>query len=567
LEAENKGDAGTANTAVSRLAALPRPVFVRRPSSTNSMPDATASSSANSAAANSATATASAVPNSATTAAAYETVIGLEIHVQLKTRAKVFAPAPYLHGGTVSPAAATPNTLTDPVVLALPGALPVLNRAALEQSVRFGLLVNAQIPDATNWDRKNYFYPDSPKNYQISQKDHPVTLGGEVEIELPGPARNLIGEHKIIHLNHAHLEEDVGKLTHSGTASLVDYNRAGAALLEIVTEPDLRSSAEAVALLNALRMLLVAAGISDCDMEKGQMRCDANVSIRKPGDTALNTRTEMKNLNSISGVKNAIEYEARRQAREVEAGRPIRQETRGWNADTARTYSLRSKEDAHDYRYFPDPDLMPVRVSADDIRRLAATLPERPYDRQRRYLAPPADGGYGLPFTVTSVLVPDRPLCEYFEAAAAAHPANPAGVANLIANDLLGAIADANTDANTTLANTLVRPAHIAAIVALADAGTLSKQQAREVLADVFATGEDPAAIVARKGLAQSSDTGEIEKLVREILAAPASQKAIAEFKAGNEKALNSLKGPVMKASKGKANPTLVDAILRKLIA
>ena len=492
----------------------------------------------------------------------YETVIGLEIHIQLKTCAKVFAPAPYLHGGTLAPADITPNTLIDPVVLALPGALPVLNRAALEQSIRFGLLVDAQIPPVCNWDRKNYFYPDSPKNYQITQKDNPVTLGGEVEIELPGSARNIMGEHKIIRLNHAHLEEDVGKLSHTTAGSLVDYNRAGAALLEIVTEPDLRSSEEAVALLNALRMLLVSAGISDCDMEKGQMRCDANVSIRRPGETVLNTRTEMKNLNSISGVKNAIEYEARRQAREVETGREIQQETRGWNAETGRTYTLRSKEDAHDYRYFPDPDLMPVKVSEEDVKRLAATLPERPYARQRRYFEQ-----YQLPFTGTSVLVPERPLCEYFDAATAAHPVNPLCVANLIANDLLGALAAAPAGDPATLDATRIRPAQLAALVKLTDEGTISKQQAKEVFAEMFATGQDPAAIVDAKGLRQNSDTGEIEQIIREVLALPTSAKPVAEFKAGNEKALNSLKGPVMKASKGKANPKLVDEIIRKLIA
>ncbi|MDR2862365.1 MAG: Asp-tRNA(Asn)/Glu-tRNA(Gln) amidotransferase subunit GatB [Puniceicoccales bacterium] len=510
----------------------------------------------------------------------YETVIGLEIHVQLKTRSKVFAPVPYLFGGELDPKAITPNTLIDPVVLALPGALPVLNRRALEQSVRFGLLVGAQIPALTNWDRKNYFYPDSPKNYQITQKDHPVTLGGEVEIELPGPARNIMGEHKIIRLNHAHLEEDVGKLTHTGTGSLVDYNRAGAALLEIVTEPDLRSPEEAVALLNALRMLLVTAGIADCDMEKGQMRCDANVSVRTHGETVLNTRTEMKNLNTISGVKNAIAYEARRQIREVEAGRTIRQETRGWNADTGRTYPLRSKEDAHDYRYFPDPDLMPVKVSPEEQSRLAATLPERPYDRQRRYMEQ-----YKLPFTVTSVFVPDRSLCEYFEAAAHAHPANPSAVANLIANDLLGALAaaarkdgaatpditftgepDAAATQPLSLADCPVKPAQLAGLVKLTDEDVISRQQAKEVFAAMFATGRDAAAIVDEKGLRQSSDTGAIEKIILDVLALPSSAKPISEFKAGNEKALNSLKGPIMKASQGKANPKLVDEILRRLI-
>ncbi|MDR2512213.1 MAG: Asp-tRNA(Asn)/Glu-tRNA(Gln) amidotransferase subunit GatB [Puniceicoccales bacterium] len=491
----------------------------------------------------------------------YEAVIGLEIHVQLKTHSKVFAPVPYLYGGDATitdPSAITPNTLIDPVVLALPGALPVLNKAALEQSIRFGLLVGAQIPPMSNWDRKNYFYPDSPKNYQLSQKNHPITIGGEVEIELPGPSRNVMGEHKIIHLDHAHLEEDVGKLTHTGAGSLVDYNRAGAALLEIVTEPDLRSPDEAVALLNAIRILLVSADISDCDMEKGQMRCDANVSIRKRGQLTLNTRTEMKNLNSISGVKEAIQYELGRQIREVEAGREIHQETRGWNSTTGRTYSLRSKEDAHDYRYFPEPDLMPVVVSEADKARLAATLPERPYERQSRYMSQ-----YALPYTVTSVFVPERPLCEYFEQATLAYPQNPLGVANLVANDLLGALAAAGK----TLGECPIQPAQLAGLVKLTDEGTISKKQAKEVFEEMFSTQRDPVEIVGERGLRQSSDTSEIEKIVQDVLALPSSAKPIAEFKTGNEKALNSLKGPVMKASQGKANPKLLDEILRRLLA
>ncbi|MDR2429438.1 MAG: Asp-tRNA(Asn)/Glu-tRNA(Gln) amidotransferase subunit GatB [Puniceicoccales bacterium] len=507
------------------------------------------------------------MPDARPDATGYETVIGLEIHVQLRTRGKVFAPAPYLYGGALPDDAApqdiAPNTLIDPVVLALPGALPVLNTAALEQAIRFGLLVNATIPGHSNWDRKNYYYPDSPKNYQLTQKDHPVTQGGEVEIELPGPARNIMGEHKTIRLNHAHLEEDVGKLTHTGATSQVDYNRAGAPLLEIVTEPDLRTPDEAVALLHSLRHLLNTAGISDCDMEKGQMRCDANVSVRPTGQRHLNTRTEMKNLNSISGVKNAIEYEARRQIREIQAGRPIPQETRGWNAETARTYSLRGKEDAHDYRYFPDPDLMPVKIDNATTARLRATLPERPYDRQRRYMSAPQDGGYALPYTLTSVLVANLPLCAYLETAIATHPRNPQGVANLIANDFLGALAAANA----TFDPARIPPAHLGTLVRHADAGTLSKQQAREVFQEMFTTGKSPDTIIEEKGLSQSNDTGEIEKIILEILAQPTSAKPITEYKAGNEKALNSLKGPIMKASRGKANPRIVDEIIRRLLA
>ena len=532
----------------------------------------------------------------------YETVIGLEVHVQLKTASKVFAPAPSAfvrgeNGELVFRADAAPNTRVDPVVLGLPGALPVLNVAAVEQSARFALLTEGRVPDASNWVRKNYFYPDSPKNYQISQFPHDaIALGGRVEIELPGPSRNIMGEHKYIALDHAHLEEDVGKLTHTSSGSLVDYNRAGTPLLEIVTAPDLRSADEAVAFLNALRMMLSQAGISDCDMEKGQMRCDVNVSIRPRGDTKLYTRTEMKNLNSVSSVKAGIEYEVARQIREVEAGRTISQETRGWNADEGRNYLLRSKENAEDYRYFPDPDLLPVRVAPERLAELEKSLPERPFERQRRYAEQ-----WSLPYTVTSVLVPDPDLASFFEAAVAAHPKNPLGIANLLVNDLLGALAAAkmqiaegkrlneltsdfgfgdstengklkteNEASALTFASFTARitPKHIAELVALIDSGTLSKQQAKEaVLPDMLATGQTADAIVAAKGLAQSNDTGEIEALIREVLALPTSAKPIAEFKAGNEKALNSLKGPVMKASKGKANPVVVDELVRKLIA
>ena len=278
----------------------------------------------------------------------FETVIGLEIHVQLKTRTKMFTSAPYAYG-------APPNTLTDAVVLGLPGTLPVLNHHAIEQCAKLGLMLGCDIAEVCKWDRKNYFYPDSPKNYQLTQNEQPLCLGGRVEIELPGPSRNVEGAHRWVTLNRIHLEEDPGKLTHEAFDTLIDFNRAGVPLAEIVTEPDLFSSTEAVAFLNALRNLIVSAGISDCDMEKGQLRCDANVSLRPVGSEALGTRTEMKNLNSISNVKAAIEYEIERQTEQLEAGENVLQETRRWNVESGTSFSLRSKEEAHDYRYFPDP--------------------------------------------------------------------------------------------------------------------------------------------------------------------------------------------------------------------
>jgi aspartyl-tRNA(Asn)/glutamyl-tRNA(Gln) amidotransferase subunit B len=480
----------------------------------------------------------------------WEIVIGLEVHVQLRTAAKVFSPAPWGFG-------AEPNTQIDPVSLGLPGSLPVVNLAALEQAIRLGLAVDAEIPEVCAWDRKNYFYPDNPKNYQLTQMARPVVLGGSVEIELPGPSRNVMGEHRRVRLHHAHLEEDVGKLSHAAGGSLVDYNRAGVPLLEIVTEPDLRSAAEAEAFLRALHALVTQAGISDADMEKGQLRCDANVSLRRPG-APLGTRTETKNLNSISGVRAAIEAEVVRQARELEAGRAIVQETRGWNAEAGRGYVLRDKEDAQDYRYFPDPDIPPVAIDRGRIERLRAGLPERPFDRQRRYLET-----LGLPYTAASVLVADLELALWFEAAVAAHPANPVGVANLVANDLLRELA---AGAPSRLADCKVRPAALAELVRLTDAGTLSKQQAREVLAEMFRSGRSPAEIVAALGLAQNNDTDELEKIVREVVADPAYAKSLAEIRAGNAKAINALKGPIMKRTQGKANPALVDEILRRVL-
>ncbi|MEY3957972.1 MAG: hypothetical protein RJA37_575 [Verrucomicrobiota bacterium] len=482
----------------------------------------------------------------------WEVVIGLEVHMQLRTRSKVFAAAPWGFGEE-------PNAQVDAVVLGLPGTLPVVNREAVERAILFGLVVGAEIPEVCAWDRKNYFYPDNPKNYQLTQKDRPVVVGGAVEIELPGPSRNVMGEHRSIRLNHAHLEEDVGKLSHSGGGSLVDYNRAGVPLLEIVTEPDLRSAAEAEAFLRALVALAVQAGVADCDMEKGQLRCDANVSVRRAGESRLGTRTETKNLNSISGVRDCILHETVRQVRELEAGRAIVQETRGWNAEQGRGYVLRDKEDAHDYRYFPDPDIPPLRVSRATVGRLKASVPEAPFVRQRRYVEQ-----LGLPYTAASVLVADRALAEWFESAVAAHPAGASALANLVVNELLRDLSAAVPP--VPLSACPVRPAALAGLVKLTDEGVISKQQAKEVFAEMFRTGQEAAAIVDARGLRQNSDTGELEQIIREVVADPSVAKSIAEYRAGNEKAINALKGPIMKRTQGKANPGLVDQLLRRIL-
>jgi len=486
----------------------------------------------------------------------YEPVIGLEVHVQVRTKTKVFTRVPYVYG-------AEPNTLTNPVVLALPGALPVLNKEAVRQAVRAGILLGSTIAPVCKWDRKNYFYPDSPKNYQISQYDQPICIGGSVEIELPGPSRNVMGAHRTVKLTRIHLEEDVGKLTHFVSDSLVDYNRAGVPLLEIVSDPDLFSVEEVVAYLNSLKQSLVAAGISDCDMEKGQMRCDANVSVRPVGSTTLGTRAELKNLNSISGVRNAVEYEIRRQVRAVSRGETIVQETRRWDAEAGLTQSMRSKEEAHDYRYFPDPDLMPVVLSPEHVASIAKNVPERPFDRQRRFMEQ-----YDLPYTITSVLCPDKVLGDWFEEALAHHPKNPKGIANLVVNDLLRELAAAGhpDEGPLPIAQSKITPQTLARLVALTDEGVITKQAAKEVFADMFATGDGPDAIVERKGLKQAAQpSGELEGIVAEALAA--NPKAVGEFKAGNAKAINAVKGAVMKATKGRANPQEVDALIQKLLS
>ena len=475
----------------------------------------------------------------------YETVIGLEVHVQIATASKIFA-------SVAAGSGAPPNTLTDPVVLALPGALPVMNKAALDAVIKTGLLFDCRINPICRWDRKNYFYPDSPKNYQISQYDQPVCLGGAVEIELPGATPAVMGEHKHIPLTRIHLEEDVGKLTHGASDSLIDFNRAGTPLMEIVTEPALRSPDEAFAFLTALRTALIAAGISDCNMEKGQMRCDANISLRPPGETKLGTKVELKNLNSISYVRAGIAKEVQRQLAVLGDGGTLGQETRLYDGESGRSASMRAKEMAHDYRYFPDPDLLPVHIDEVWQARLRAELPERPFDRQRRFLADLA-----VTYSASAVLIRDRALADFFEETVRAGTA-PQAAANWITNDLQRELAATGL----ALADSKVTPAHIAELAALVEQGIVSSTQAREVFTEMFAGGETASAVVDHNGLRQSTDSGELEAWCDAALAA--NEGALAQIRAGNPKAINSLKGAVMKLSAGKANPRLVDEILRK---
>jgi aspartyl-tRNA(Asn)/glutamyl-tRNA(Gln) amidotransferase subunit B len=477
----------------------------------------------------------------------YEAVIGLEVHVQLKTRSKMFS---RVAAGFGHPE----NTLTDPVVLALPGTLPVMNREALDKIIRAGLLLGCEIAPVCKWDRKNYFYPDSPKNYQISQYDQPICRGGSVEIELPGAARNVMGEHKRIALTRIHLEEDVGKLNHGEGVSLIDFNRAGTPLMEIVSEPAMHTADEAFAYLTALKTVMIYGGISDCDMEKGQLRCDANISIRPAGTDGLGTKVELKNLNSISFVRDGIAQEVKRQVALAQAGGTITQETRDYDGQTGVSKSLRSKEMAHDYRYFPDPDLMPVEVGEDWKARIRASCPELPFDRQRRLQAE-----YAVPFTITSVLVPDRELCDFFEEAARLC-GKPQAAGNWIANDLLRELGSARLK----LAQSKVRPEHVAGLVKLVEQGAILSNAAKEVFIEMFRTGEPPDAVVARKGLGAESNPGELERWCAEAIAS--NPKSAADFKAGKDSAINAFKGPVMRSAKGKADPKRVDEVLRKLL-
>jgi aspartyl-tRNA(Asn)/glutamyl-tRNA(Gln) amidotransferase subunit B len=506
----------------------------------------------------------------------FEAVIGLEVHVQIRTASKMFTRVATGYG-------APPNTLTDPVVLALPGALPVLNKAALDAIIKTGLMLGCEIATVTRWDRKNYFYPDSPKNYQLSQYDQPVCRHGAVEIELPGPSLAVMGEHKTIPLTRIHLEEDVGKLTHEAADSLIDYNRAGTPLMEIVTEPALHTPDEAFAFLTSLRQSLISAGISDCDMEKGQMRCDANISIRRPGETKLGTKVELKNLNSISYVRDGIAAEIKRQIAVVTSGGTIVQETRLYDGETGRSASMRSKEMAHDYRYFPDPDLMPVRIDAAWKVRLAAELPEAPFAKQRRFMETLA-----LPYSAASVLIRDRALADFFEATVQLG-AKPTAAANWITNDLLRELDTIARNSSPepdcpvgralrptseeesgvkpdlhSLSSCTITPANLAGLIALVEQGAVSSSQAKEIFAEMFRTGDPAAAIADRKGLRQASDTGQLEAWCAAAIAADA--KSADQVRSGNAKAINALKGAVMKLSAGQANPKLVDGILKQLL-
>jgi aspartyl-tRNA(Asn)/glutamyl-tRNA(Gln) amidotransferase subunit B len=467
----------------------------------------------------------------------WEVVVGIETHTQLLTRSKIFSGASTAFG-------APPNTQASAVDIALPGVLPVLNRAAVEHALRFGLAVGATINRRSIFARKNYFYPDLPKGYQISQYELPIVQGGSIRID---------GE-KTIRLTRAHLEEDAGKSLHEDFHGMsgIDLNRAGTPLLEIVSEPELRGAKEAVAYARALHALVVWIGICDGNMQEGSFRCDANVSVRKAG-APLGTRCEIKNLNSFRFMERAIEFEARRQIELLEEGGKVVQETRLYDPDRDETRSMRSKEDAQDYRYFPDPDLLPLVVTEKMLEAVRATLPELPEARRERFIRE-----YALPPYDAGVLTASRAAADYFEAMVKASGADP----KLCANWQMGELAAALNREERDIQSSRISPDHLGWIVQQVACGQLTGKMAKRAFELSWAGGEPPQVVVEREGLKPISDAGEIEQRVEEVLRANAKQ--VEDYRAGKEKAFNSLVGQVMKATKGKADPAQVNEVLRR---
>ena len=480
--------------------------------------------------------------------AKYEAVIGIECHVELKTATKMFCGCANEFGGE-------PNTKVCPVCLALPGALPVVNEAAIDHMIRAGLAFNAEIPAFSKFDRKNYFYPDMPKDYQISQYDMPLTQGGVVRYWLEDGTMNEC------RLTRIHLEEDTGKSTHAGsgdgriagsTYSLVDFNRAGVPLMECVSEPEIHSAEEAVGYLEALRRTLLALGVSDVKMEEGSLRCDANVSIRLVGATELGTKTEIKNMNSFRSVYRAIESEIERQIGLVENGERIVQETRGWDEVKGTTHTMRSKEQAHDYRYFPDPDLVPMEVARALVERIRGELPTLPWQRFERYTRE-----YSLNVKQATQLIDNPPLAKFFDDVVAAS-GNPQQSTNFV----LGDLSRLANETETAVHESPVTAAHLSELIALVDAKTINSKIAKELLQRMWDGHGSPKAIVEKEGLAQTSDPAAVEKFIDDVLAA--NEKSVAEYKAGKTNVMGFLVGQVMKSSKGKADPQLVNALMKQ---
>jgi aspartyl-tRNA(Asn)/glutamyl-tRNA(Gln) amidotransferase subunit B len=477
-------------------------------------------------------------------AGAYETVIGLEVHAQLATATKMFC-------GCATAFGAPPNTQTCPVCQGMPGSLPVINRRAIEFGIKTSLALGCAVNVRNRFARKHYYYPDMPKNYQISQYEEPLAEHGRLAIAYGAGTRD-------IRVQRLHLEEDVGKLIHEGSletaaASQVDYNRAGVPLMEIVSHPDLRSPEEAAAYLRALRAILIYLRVCDGNMEEGSMRCDANVSLRPRGVAELGTKIEIKNLNSFRNVQHALEYELVRQARALDAGERLVQETRLWDPDRARTVSMRSKEFAHDYRYFPEPDLPPLHVESRWIDEISQGLPELPAARRARFAL-----AYGLSAYDAELLTQGRGLADYFEEATRAH-GKPKIVANWILNDLLRELPG---DDDAAVAASPVPPGHLVGLLALIDDGSISGRIAKDVFEKMYRSGEAADTIVRREGLTQVADAGALAAVVDQVLSS--NPKAVADEKAGKKTAFGFLVGQVMKSTGGRANPAIVNALLRE---
>lgn len=481
----------------------------------------------------------------------YLVTIGLEVHVQLKTRSKMFCGCPVEFG-------AEPNTHTCPVCLGMPGALPVMNHQALKMTALTGLMLGCQIPPVCKFDRKNYFYPDMPKNYQISQFDLPLCLGGGVplhELAFPKDVQKTVpNPDRVVPLTRIHLEEDVAKSFHFDGLSGIDFNRAGTPLMEIVSDPEIHTPEEAFAYLTSLKQILIYGKVSDADMEKGQMRCDCNISVRPEGQVELGTKIEIKNMNTISGVRRALAFEIERQIECLERGETLLQETRRWDDETGQTTLMRIKESAHDYRYFPDPDLLPVKTS-EIVAEVRPLVPELPTQKRARFIEQ-----YGVSPYDAGVLANDLPLAAYFEKAAAG-ARKPKNVANWILNELPSLL----NEAVLTIEECPLPPEHLNELVNVIDEGKISGKQGKEVFAEMFATGKPAAVIIEEKGLKQESDLGAIEALCDQAIAA--NPKAVEEYRSGKLASINFLKGQVMKLSKGKANPALAGEVLERKLA
>lgn len=467
----------------------------------------------------------------------FEPVIGLEVHAHLSTKSKIFSPAPTEFG-------APPNTHVNPICLGMPGVLPVLNGKALEYAVKAAVALNCKIHSRSRFARKNYFYPDLPKGYQISQYEEPFSMDGWLEVGANGGTKK-------IRITRIHMEEDAGKLVHdnTGSSTYVDLNRAGIPLVEIVSEPDISNPEEAVQYLKKLRSILMYIGVCDGNMEEGSLRCDANVSVRPQGSKALGTKVEIKNVNSFKFIQKAIDYEIRRQVSVIEGGGTIVQETRLFDAQKGITFSMRSKEEAHDYRYFPDPDLLPVVIAEEKIEELRASLPELPDQRQMRFISE-----YKLPEYDASVLTASKQIADYFEECLE-HYDNPKAVSNWIMTELMREMKEEGDAGEIP-----VGPGNLAQLLQLIDDGTISGKIAKDVFQEMVSTGKTAKEIVGEKGIKQISDRGELETIIADILKNHPGE--ISRYKGGDEKLIGFFVGKVMKATQGKANPKVVNEIL-----